>query len=186
MFVQKGLHLSKHALHKGLSCLPSGALCDVLYQRISKEGIALTVERTLFYSNSWYLLEQFLYGDRLIKRRNILNGYLCVALLKIWKQILPKTSAPLSFFMTYTKCSLLSHLRRPSTPSNPKLRHQQWSLVMESAVPSDRGNYTCVVQNKYGSISHTYQLDVLGECLFSSAVLTTHNLTHSNYKRAYF
>ncbi|XP_014896082.1 fibroblast growth factor receptor 3 isoform X3 [Poecilia latipinna] len=42
-----------------------------------------------------------------------------------------------------------------------KLRHQQWSLVMESAVPSDRGNYTCVVQNKYGTISHTYQLDVL-------------------------
>ncbi|XP_037833570.1 fibroblast growth factor receptor 3 isoform X1 [Kryptolebias marmoratus] len=42
-----------------------------------------------------------------------------------------------------------------------KLRQQQWSLVMESAVPSDRGNYTCVVQNKYGTISHTYQLDVL-------------------------
>lgn len=46
---------------------------------------------------------------------------------------------------------------------SPQLRHQQWSLVMESAVPSDRGNYTCVVQNKYGSISHTYQLDVLGQ-----------------------
>ncbi|XP_028657455.1 fibroblast growth factor receptor 3 isoform X2 [Erpetoichthys calabaricus] len=42
-----------------------------------------------------------------------------------------------------------------------KLRHQQWSLVMESVVPSDRGNYTCVVENKYGQISHTYQLDVL-------------------------
>nr|XP_015199867.1 PREDICTED: fibroblast growth factor receptor 3 isoform X3 [Lepisosteus oculatus] len=42
-----------------------------------------------------------------------------------------------------------------------KLRHQQWSLVMESAVPSDRGNYTCVVENKYGTITHTYQLDVL-------------------------
>ncbi|XP_065153149.1 fibroblast growth factor receptor 3 isoform X1 [Paramisgurnus dabryanus] len=42
-----------------------------------------------------------------------------------------------------------------------KLRQQQWSLVMESAVPSDRGNYTCVVQNKYGTIRHTYQLDVL-------------------------
>ncbi|XP_041133798.1 fibroblast growth factor receptor 3-like isoform X2 [Polyodon spathula] len=42
-----------------------------------------------------------------------------------------------------------------------KLRHQQWSLVMESVVPSDRGNYTCVVENKHGSISHTYQLDVL-------------------------
>eukprot|EP00063_Salmo_salar_P091914 XP_014066749.1 PREDICTED: fibroblast growth factor receptor 3-like [Salmo salar] len=32
---------------------------------------------------------------------------------------------------------------------------------MESAVPSDRGNYTCVVQNKYGTITHSYQLDVL-------------------------
>ncbi|KAH0624414.1 hypothetical protein JD844_031824, partial [Phrynosoma platyrhinos] len=42
-----------------------------------------------------------------------------------------------------------------------KLRHQQWSLVMESVVPSDRGNYTCVVRNKYGVIWHTYQLDVL-------------------------
>ncbi|XP_077786843.1 fibroblast growth factor receptor 3 isoform X3 [Podarcis muralis] len=42
-----------------------------------------------------------------------------------------------------------------------KLRHQQWSLVMESVVPSDRGNYTCVVRNKYGIIWHTYQLDVL-------------------------
>ncbi|XP_019941395.2 fibroblast growth factor receptor 4 [Paralichthys olivaceus] len=42
-----------------------------------------------------------------------------------------------------------------------KLRHQHWSLVMESVVPSDRGNYTCVVENKYGSISHSYILDVL-------------------------
>ncbi|KAM4810628.1 fibroblast growth factor receptor 3 isoform 1-T1 [Rhinophrynus dorsalis] len=42
-----------------------------------------------------------------------------------------------------------------------KLRHLQWSLVMESVVPSDKGNYTCVVENKYGSIRQTYQLDVL-------------------------
>uniref|UniRef100_A0A8C6V5N8 Fibroblast growth factor receptor n=1 Tax=Neogobius melanostomus TaxID=47308 RepID=A0A8C6V5N8_9GOBI len=42
-----------------------------------------------------------------------------------------------------------------------KLRHQHWSLVMESVVPSDRGNYTCVVENKYGSIIHSYVLDVL-------------------------
>uniref|UniRef100_A0A8C6Q2Y7 Fibroblast growth factor receptor 4 n=1 Tax=Nothobranchius furzeri TaxID=105023 RepID=A0A8C6Q2Y7_NOTFU len=42
-----------------------------------------------------------------------------------------------------------------------KLRHQHWSLVMESVVPSDRGNYTCVVENKYGSIAHSYVLDVL-------------------------
>lgn len=42
-----------------------------------------------------------------------------------------------------------------------KLRHHRWSLVMESVVPSDRGNYTCVVENKYGSINHSYQLEVL-------------------------
>jgi fibroblast growth factor receptor 3 len=42
-----------------------------------------------------------------------------------------------------------------------KLWHQQWSLVMESGVPSDRGNYTCVVENKFGSIRQTYTLDVL-------------------------
>lgn len=33
---------------------------------------------------------------------------------------------------------------------------------MESVVPSDKGNYTCVVENQYGSINHTYQLDVVG------------------------
>ena len=34
---------------------------------------------------------------------------------------------------------------------------------MESVVPSDRGNYTCVVENKLGRIQQTYTLDVLGE-----------------------
>uniref|UniRef100_A0A8C4N580 Fibroblast growth factor receptor n=2 Tax=Eptatretus burgeri TaxID=7764 RepID=A0A8C4N580_EPTBU len=42
-----------------------------------------------------------------------------------------------------------------------KLRPQHWSLIMESVVPSDRGNYTCLVVNTYGSINHTYQLDVV-------------------------
>ncbi|XP_078508908.1 fibroblast growth factor receptor 4 isoform X1 [Lissotriton helveticus] len=42
-----------------------------------------------------------------------------------------------------------------------RLRHQHWSLVMESVVPSDRGNYTCLVENKFGSISYSYLLDVL-------------------------
>ncbi|XP_072341939.1 fibroblast growth factor receptor 1 isoform X2 [Scyliorhinus torazame] len=32
---------------------------------------------------------------------------------------------------------------------------------MEGVVPSDKANYTCVVMNKYGSINHTYQLDVV-------------------------
>uniref|UniRef100_A0A286Y3W6 Fibroblast growth factor receptor n=1 Tax=Cavia porcellus TaxID=10141 RepID=A0A286Y3W6_CAVPO len=41
------------------------------------------------------------------------------------------------------------------------VRNQHWSLIMESVVPSDKGNYTCVVENEYGSINHTYHLDVV-------------------------
>uniref|UniRef100_A0AAY5K9V5 Fibroblast growth factor receptor n=1 Tax=Esox lucius TaxID=8010 RepID=A0AAY5K9V5_ESOLU len=42
-----------------------------------------------------------------------------------------------------------------------KVRHQHWTLIMESVVPSDKGNYTCLVENAYGSINHTYTLDVV-------------------------
>ncbi|XP_059822319.1 fibroblast growth factor receptor 1-like isoform X2 [Hypanus sabinus] len=42
-----------------------------------------------------------------------------------------------------------------------KVRWQHWSLIMEGVVPSDKANYTCVVVNQYGSINHTYQLDVV-------------------------
>ncbi|XP_059517822.1 fibroblast growth factor receptor 2 isoform X3 [Myotis daubentonii] len=42
-----------------------------------------------------------------------------------------------------------------------KVRNQHWSLIMESVVPSDKGNYTCVVENACGSINHTYHLDVV-------------------------
>nr|XP_033797122.1 fibroblast growth factor receptor 2 isoform X7 [Geotrypetes seraphini] len=42
-----------------------------------------------------------------------------------------------------------------------KVRNQHWSLIMESVVPSDKGNYTCIVENEYGSINHTYHLDVV-------------------------
>lgn len=34
---------------------------------------------------------------------------------------------------------------------------------MESVVPSDKGNYTCLVENEFGSINHTYTLDVVGQ-----------------------
>ncbi|KAJ7403842.1 Fibroblast growth factor receptor 2 [Pitangus sulphuratus] len=43
-----------------------------------------------------------------------------------------------------------------------EVRNQHWSLIMESVVPSDKGNYTCIVENQYGSINHTYHLDVVG------------------------
>ncbi|CAL8367345.1 unnamed protein product [Gadus morhua 'NCC'] len=42
-----------------------------------------------------------------------------------------------------------------------KVRSQHWTLIMESVVPSDRGNYTCLVENQYGVINHTYTLDVV-------------------------
>uniref|UniRef100_A0A667ZW00 receptor protein-tyrosine kinase n=1 Tax=Myripristis murdjan TaxID=586833 RepID=A0A667ZW00_9TELE len=42
-----------------------------------------------------------------------------------------------------------------------KIRDHMWTLIMESVVPSDEGNYTCVVQNEYGSLKHTYLLDVV-------------------------
>ncbi|XP_044293241.1 fibroblast growth factor receptor 1 isoform X4 [Varanus komodoensis] len=42
-----------------------------------------------------------------------------------------------------------------------KVRHATWSIIMDSVVPSDKGNYTCLVENRYGTINHTYQLDVV-------------------------
>ncbi|XP_068190077.1 fibroblast growth factor receptor 1b isoform X2 [Antennarius striatus] len=42
-----------------------------------------------------------------------------------------------------------------------KIKDHMWTLIMESVVPSDKGNYTCVVENEYGSLKHTYLLDVV-------------------------
>ncbi|XP_061914601.1 fibroblast growth factor receptor 2 isoform X3 [Entelurus aequoreus] len=42
-----------------------------------------------------------------------------------------------------------------------KIRSQHWTLIMESVVPSDKGNYTCLVENEFGAINHTYTLDVV-------------------------
>ncbi|KPP67867.1 hypothetical protein Z043_113492, partial [Scleropages formosus] len=48
-----------------------------------------------------------------------------------------------------------------AVPASKTVREHMWTIIMESVVPSDKGNYTCVVENKYGSINHTYQLDVV-------------------------
>ncbi|KAM6984877.1 fibroblast growth factor receptor 1b [Aplochiton taeniatus] len=42
-----------------------------------------------------------------------------------------------------------------------KIRDHMWTMIMESVVPSDKGNYTCVVENQQGSLKHTYMLDVV-------------------------
>ncbi|XP_061437716.1 fibroblast growth factor receptor 3-like, partial [Lethenteron reissneri] len=44
---------------------------------------------------------------------------------------------------------------------NNKLRIKDWTLVLDSVVPSDAGNYSCVVSNQHGSIQHSYQLVVI-------------------------
>uniref|UniRef100_A0AAQ5XTP6 Fibroblast growth factor receptor n=1 Tax=Amphiprion ocellaris TaxID=80972 RepID=A0AAQ5XTP6_AMPOC len=51
-------------------------------------------------------------------------------------------------------------LRKDQRIGGFKVDHM-WTLIMESVVPSDKGNYTCVVENEYGSLKHTYQLDVV-------------------------
>lgn len=43
---------------------------------------------------------------------------------------------------------------------------------MESVVPSDKGNYTCLVENEFGAINHTYTLDVVGQ------YRARHHITH--------
>uniref|UniRef100_A0AAX7UHW7 receptor protein-tyrosine kinase n=1 Tax=Astatotilapia calliptera TaxID=8154 RepID=A0AAX7UHW7_ASTCA len=53
-----------------------------------------------------------------------------------------------------------NELRKDQRIGGYKVNHM-WSLIMESVVPSDKGNYTCVVENEYGSLRHTYQLDVV-------------------------
>uniref|UniRef100_A0AAQ5ZKH4 Fibroblast growth factor receptor n=1 Tax=Amphiprion ocellaris TaxID=80972 RepID=A0AAQ5ZKH4_AMPOC len=52
-------------------------------------------------------------------------------------------------------------LRKDQRIGGFKIRDHMWTLIMESVVPSDKGNYTCVVENEYGSLKHTYQLDVV-------------------------
>uniref|UniRef100_A0A669CBH7 receptor protein-tyrosine kinase n=1 Tax=Oreochromis niloticus TaxID=8128 RepID=A0A669CBH7_ORENI len=54
-----------------------------------------------------------------------------------------------------------NELRKDQRIGGYKIRDHMWTLIMESVVPSDKGNYTCVVENEYGSLRHTYQLDVV-------------------------
>lgn len=46
---------------------------------------------------------------------------------------------------------------------------------MESVVPSDRGNYTCLVENQAGSIWYSYLLDVLGEAFPCARAALAHS-----------
>jgi len=47
---------------------------------------------------------------------------------------------------------------------DPYMNTALWYLRLKDLVPSDDGKYTCIVSNKYGSINHTYTLQVVGKC----------------------
>ena len=46
---------------------------------------------------------------------------------------------------------------------DPYLNASIWYLRLRELVPNDSGKYTCIVSNPFGSINHTYTLQVVGE-----------------------
>lgn len=68
----------------------------------------------------------------------------------------PASTRLLASILLQTRNGVLWHV-------SPQVRYATWSIIMDSVVPSDKGNYTCIVENEYGSINHTYQLDVVGK-----------------------
>uniref|UniRef100_A0A3Q2UKI0 receptor protein-tyrosine kinase n=1 Tax=Fundulus heteroclitus TaxID=8078 RepID=A0A3Q2UKI0_FUNHE len=62
---------------------------------------------------------------------------------------------------------------RPFRQGGYKVRHQYWTLVLENVVPADKGNYTCLAENSYGSINHTYVLDVVDRTPHQPIIVAT-------------
>jgi len=48
---------------------------------------------------------------------------------------------------------------------------------MKDLMPSDKGNYTCFVENRYGQLNFTFNLDIVGESQgsFFSVILKGRN-----------
>uniref|UniRef100_A0A668V9K0 receptor protein-tyrosine kinase n=1 Tax=Oreochromis aureus TaxID=47969 RepID=A0A668V9K0_OREAU len=67
------------------------------------------------------------------------------------------TGHPLPTIQWYKNGKLF---RRDHRIGGFKIREHTGTLIITLLVPSDKGNYTCVVENKYGRLQHTYQLDV--------------------------
>ncbi|KXJ23089.1 Fibroblast growth factor receptor 2 [Exaiptasia diaphana] len=69
----------------------------------------------------------------------------------------------------------------------PLLKTDQWFLRIRDLVPSDTGDYTCIVWNPYGKVNHTYTLHVVSKAR-SRPILNcgypknTTTLRHSNVR----
>ena len=79
------------------------------------------------------------------------------------------TGAPLLHY-TWLKDGMEIPRRR----MDPYLNTSIWNLKLKNLVPNDSGKYTCIVSNPFGSINHTYTLQVLGE--FSKNVVINSHL----------
>ncbi|XP_067319370.1 fibroblast growth factor receptor 3-like [Anolis sagrei] len=49
-------------------------------------------------------------------------------------------------------------ITEPDVLSRMRLRPEHWYIVIRNITHSDRGNYTCLVRNRYGVLCHTYYL----------------------------
>jgi len=65
-------------------------------------------------------------------------------------------------YCDYDALKSLTNGRPLTTVSSLQFRHNRQIIFLESVVLSDRAMYRCVVSNRYGSINHTYELDVTG------------------------
>ena len=54
-------------------------------------------------------------------------------------------------------------MEMPRRRMDPHLNTSIWYLKLKHLMPIDSGKYTCIVSNPYGSINHTYTLQVVGE-----------------------
>lgn len=63
-------------------------------------------------------------------------------------------------------------VKRPR--SDPNLNASLWYLKLRDLVPSDSGRYTCIVSNRYGSINHTFTLQVVARARSAPILQTDH------------
>lgn len=61
--------------------------------------------------------------------------------------------------------------KSPPTRKLGDIKFNHWALTLEDSVPTDRGNYTCVVCNILGCINNTFSVDVV-ERYHNTPILT--------------